>query len=163
MRKQTYEYGNTTVRVFESHVETTLPDGQVVYATPMHDEESVARAHSLGYEGDVVAMTLDHDRLHAALSHALGLPESPALRAAASGGPSTMVTGAEEDMVLAAQRLMNLVGAPFDAAQAGTIERIEAKLDTLIAALDGEDTEEPGTTLDGEQVGGERDQTQGLG
>lgn len=102
-----YRYGGTTVRVFEHYLETTLPDGQVVYATPSHDSESVARAHSLGYGGDVVAMTLDHDRLHALLCDALGLPESQSLRDSANG-ERTEAGQVEEEMVLAAQRLVNL-------------------------------------------------------
>ncbi|WP_153066165.1 hypothetical protein [Xanthomonas campestris] len=44
------------------------------------------------------------------------------------------------------------------------LDRIEAKLDVLIAALaeDGEEREEPARTLDGELAGGERDQSMGL-
>ena len=39
------------------------------------------------------------------------------------------------------------------------MERIEGKLDVLIAALAGEEEEElPATTLDGQPAGGERDQ-----
>lgn len=44
------------------------------------------------------------------------------------------------------------------------LDRIEAKLDVLIAALadDDEEHEEPARTLDGELAGGERDQSMGL-
>lgn len=44
------------------------------------------------------------------------------------------------------------------------LTRIEAKLDTLISALaeDGEDEETPALTLDGQQAGGERDQSRSL-
>ncbi len=42
------------------------------------------------------------------------------------------------------------------------LERIEAKLDALIAAL-AEDEDPPGTTLDGDPSGAERDATQSLG
>lgn len=54
------------------------------------------------------------------------------------------------------QNLVMVLGAAF-----GCIER---KLDTLIAALADEQGEEPAAerTLDGEEAGGERDQTQSL-
>lgn len=44
------------------------------------------------------------------------------------------------------------------------LDRIEAKLDALLEALadEGEETEQPVLTLDGEAVGGERDDTQPL-
>ena len=109
-RTEHYWYGRTHVAVIGDHVMTTLPDGAVVNAVANHTDEDVARAEALGYEGDVVAMTRDHDRFHAALAHALGLPESPALRAAVTGR-STAASGADEDMVLAAQRMVNLVRA----------------------------------------------------
>lgn len=48
--------------------------------------------------------------------------------------------------------------------QYATLLRMEAKLDSLIAALaEDEDDEEPSITLDGERAGGERDQNQSLG
>lgn len=43
------------------------------------------------------------------------------------------------------------------------LARIEGKLDTLIKALADDDGEEPERDLDGNTVGAERDQTQGLG
>lgn len=44
------------------------------------------------------------------------------------------------------------------------LDRIEAKLDALLDALadEGEETEQPQLTLDGEAVGGERDDSQPL-
>ncbi|USJ00868.1 hypothetical protein MUG10_00970 [Xanthomonas prunicola] len=44
------------------------------------------------------------------------------------------------------------------------LDRIEEKLDTLIAALAGDEQEqeEPARTLDGDLAGGERDQSMGL-
>ena len=44
------------------------------------------------------------------------------------------------------------------------LDRIEAKLDALLEALadEGEETEQPVLTLDGEAVGGERDDSQPL-
>lgn len=98
--------GATTIEIQHGLVRTTLPGGAVVYAEPMHDDESVARAQALGY-ADVLAMTMDHDPLHSRLCAALGLPESPALRGAANGTESE-IAGAEECMVLAAQRFLNL-------------------------------------------------------
>lgn len=50
-----------------------------------------------------------------------------------------------------------------ESAGAQALDRIEAKLDALIAALAEDEAEEPGRTLDGDLFGGERDQTQSLG
>lgn len=100
-------FGHTCVKVQGDRVGTTLPDGTVIDALPNHGDEDVARAHSLGYGGDVLAMTRDHDRMHARLAHALGLKESPALRDAALAR-TTEIGDAEEAMVLAAQRFLNL-------------------------------------------------------
>ena len=106
----TYRYGDTTVEIFDGFVRTTLPDGSPVHAVPGESPEDMARAASLGYgEGTqaVLAMTYDHDRIHALLAHAFGLPESPALRQTLQGTQSELA-GAEEAMVLAAQRWINL-------------------------------------------------------
>lgn len=100
----TFRYGRTLVEVFDGWVRTTLPDGSELHAVPGETEEDVARAHSLGYGGDVWLMTRDHDRFHAMLAYALGLPESPALRNTAQGGGSMLLTDLEECAVLAIQR-----------------------------------------------------------
>lgn len=102
-----FSYCGTTVRIMPGWVETTLPDGALVVARPNQGAEHVARARALGYDGDVWAMTMEHDPMHARLCHALGLRESPALRASLSDQPSELA-GAEEEMVLAAQRYVNL-------------------------------------------------------
>lgn len=44
-----------------------------------------------------------------------------------------------------------------------TLARVEAKLDTLIAALAEDETDEPNIGLDGDLFPGERDQSQSLG
>lgn len=105
-----YGYGFTVVEIFDGWVRTTLPDGTEIHAHPRHGVEDVARAHSLGYAGDVWAMTRDHDRFHALLAHALDLEESPALRQSALGQESELA-GAEEEVVLALQRFVNLCRA----------------------------------------------------
>lgn len=97
----------TVVEILNGVVRTRLPDGQTIDAVPNHGPEDIARAHALGYQGDVVGMTLDHDHMHVRLCHALGLKESPALRQA-SRGESSELSGVEEEMVLAAQRFVNL-------------------------------------------------------
>lgn len=102
-----YRYGASQVRVMQGWVETVLPGGAVVAAHPNRTAEDFARARALGYQGDVWGMTLDHDHMHVLLCHALGLKESPALRQA-SRGESSELAGAEEQMVLAAQRFVNL-------------------------------------------------------
>ena len=107
---EVHQYGATKVYVFDGWVETVLPDGKVVSAVSHTGPEDVARAHSLGYKGNLWAMTRDHDRLHAALAHMLGLPESPVLRASGTGATSELL-GAEECAVLAIQRFWNLCRA----------------------------------------------------
>lgn len=102
-----YRYGGSQVRVMPGWVETVLPGGAVVAAHPNRTPEDFARARALGYQGDVWGMTLDHDHMHVRLCHALGLKESPALRQA-SRGESSELSGVEEEMVLAAQRFVNL-------------------------------------------------------
>lgn len=87
---------------------TLFPDGTEVHAHAQHDAESEARAMSLGYVG-VGAMTLDHDHLHTALAWLLIGRGSPTLRGVAAGIPADpALAQAEECMVLAAQRFMNL-------------------------------------------------------
>ncbi len=98
-RTEHYWCGETHVAVIGNHVLTVLPDGAKVTAAPNYDDASV-----------VEAMTREHDLLHAKLCHALGLDESPALRAAATG-QDTEASGADERMVLAAQELLNLTRA----------------------------------------------------
>lgn len=88
-------------------VVTRYPDGTEVHAHPRHGPEDEARAVALGYV-DVDEMTLDHDRLHSRLAAALGLRCSPTLWALAHGEPAPACAGAEEALVLAAQRFLNL-------------------------------------------------------
>ena len=89
-------------------VVTRYPDGTEVHAHPNHRPDDEARAEALGY-ADVEEMTLDHDPLHTRLAVALGLPHSPTLWGLAHGEPADpIVAGAEEEMVLAAQRFLRL-------------------------------------------------------
>lgn len=67
------------------------------------------------------------------------------------------------------EAILNLkheIAALFDAilGRNSQLDRIEAKLDALLEALadEGEETEQPVLTLDGEAVGGERDDSQPL-
>lgn len=99
-------YGGTLVEVYVDCVRVVLPDGKAFYARPNHGAEDIARAYSLGYSGDVFAMTREHDPLHARFAYAIGLQESPALRCAADGTES-ILAGLEEEMILAAQRFIN--------------------------------------------------------
>lgn len=111
MPGKTVVYGGTVVNTVIGpgvcYLRTVLPDGKSVGAVPQHDAESVARAKALGYD-NVDDMTMDHDRLHALLAHAFGMRESPTLRRMADGLPPNEVSDAEEQMVLAAQRFLNL-------------------------------------------------------
>lgn len=67
------------------------------------------------------------------------------------------------------EAILNLkreIAALFDAilGRSTQLDRIEAKLDALLEALadEGEEMERPALTLDGEAVGGERDDSQPL-
>jgi hypothetical protein len=105
------QYGDVRVYLVGDTVLTILPDSRALYAAPNYDPESVARAASLGYP-DVEAMTREHDPMHSRLAYALGLKESPALSRAANGAKDVSdLTDAEECMVLAAQRFLNLCRA----------------------------------------------------
>lgn len=100
--------GYTAVSIEADGLTFRLPDGRVLVALPHNDDPNyVARATLLGYS-TALEMCQEHDLLHARLAHALGLPVSPALLAAADGGPMTEITAAEEAMVLAAARFLNL-------------------------------------------------------
>jgi hypothetical protein len=53
-------------------------------------------------------MCADHDLLHSVVAVTLGRAESHALRRAAEGLPLDDLAGAEEDAVMALQRLWNM-------------------------------------------------------
>lgn len=93
----------TELRIYETWVETDLPDGRTIYAVPREDQIEIAS--ELGYEGDVVALTLDHDPLHSLLCDWLGLPYSYAL-----AEPGTELAGLEEEAVLAVQKFARKAG-----------------------------------------------------
>lgn len=96
-------------------VVTTYVDGTTVEAHPCHDDESQARARALGYV-DVYAMTLEHDALHTALARGLGVGRSPVLDGLAHGRTvDAELAHAEECLVLAAQRYLNLARRTPDA------------------------------------------------
>ena len=101
-------FGRTRVRITATGSETTLPDGRVLPAQPQDTPAYRAQAQAIGYGDDMLAMCREHDYLHALLCQALGLPVSPALLGAINGAPTNDLTGAEEDLVLAAQRFLNL-------------------------------------------------------
>lgn len=101
-------FGRTMVHVTPLGSHVKLSDGRVLIARPEDTDSYRAQASALGYGADTAAMCREHDYLHALLAHALGLSESPALRGAVEGRPTDALTGAEEDMVLAAQRFLNL-------------------------------------------------------
>lgn len=96
--------GRTISMAYADRVETMLPDGRLVHAFPNNDEESSARAASLGYS-DVLAMTLEHDPLHVLLC---ARPARVASAAAIAHRRVVALADAEEAMVLAAQRFLNL-------------------------------------------------------
>lgn len=98
----------------------TFGDGTEIVSTPNYNDESVARAESLGYTlttpiGSDFSMTIvwemtkDHDLLHMHLAQCDGLEHSPTLYGVATGNPVSLEEAlAEERRVFAATRLMNL-------------------------------------------------------
>jgi hypothetical protein len=93
--------------------ETIFNDGSRVAAAPVMDDENVARARALGYEGSdadaVWAMTRHHDLVHTLMAEAEGWPWSPTLHAVANGyslPPGT--SQREERLVFLVQRLLNV-------------------------------------------------------
>lgn len=96
-------------------VTTTFPDGTSVVARPVYDDESVARAASLGYvdEDPVWEMTRDHDPLHVLVADAMTDGRGCSASLFLASYPE-LVTDAirkrasrEERVVLLIQRLMN--------------------------------------------------------
>ncbi len=87
-------------------VVTKYPDGVEVHAHPRHDPDDMARADALGYP-NVDAMTLDHDPLHQVVSRVL---RGEASRVP-TGSVDAELAGAEEDVVLAVQRYLNVLRA----------------------------------------------------
>ena len=85
--------GLTVTRYREGHVD----------ARPHDTEEYRARARSLGYGSDTLAMSRDHEVMHHWLAASLGLPHSPTLYGVARGDtwPHWRV---EEAAILGVQR-----------------------------------------------------------
>lgn len=89
-------------------VVTKLPNGTEVHAHPNHDPEDYEMAERLGYP-NVDFMTLEHDPMHSIINEVLFRTPSPVLIGVASGkSPPSEVAAAEEEVVLAVQKLLNL-------------------------------------------------------
>ncbi len=92
---------------------TVFDDGSHLVAAPVMNDENIARARSLGYEGSpeeaVWDMTRHHDLVHTLLAQAEGFPFSPTLHAVANGYdlPPGMAQR-EERIVFLIQRLLNV-------------------------------------------------------
>lgn len=94
-------------------VETIFDDGKNVVGTPNQDDESIARARSLGYEGSdaevVWRMTRHHDLVHHLVAEAEGQPWSVVMHAVANGYEIPPGVGErEERLVFLVQRLLNV-------------------------------------------------------
>ncbi len=91
---------------------TVFDDGSELVAAPVMDEENIARARALGYDGSdaeaVWEMTRHHDLVHTLLAEAEGFPFSLTLHAVANGYelPPGM-SQREERIVFLIQRLLN--------------------------------------------------------
>lgn len=90
-------------------VVTKFPGGVEVHAHPQHGPDDEVRADALGYP-HVGAMTLEHDPLHTVVCHVLFNEPSIVLRHLLGlVDPADEVLAAEEQVVLAVQRYLNLV------------------------------------------------------
>lgn len=105
-------FGGTTVLTYPGWVECHLPGGLILSSLPEHTQEYEARARDLGFQ-DGDAMNRQHHRMHAQLAAWLGLPVSPALRAAALNAhdedDGCAICSAEEAAVMALHRYTNLL------------------------------------------------------
>ena len=97
----------TIIELGKGFVHTTLPDGRRVNAVPQPGSQ-LSLAESLGMTVD--QLTMSHDPLHSILAVALGLPCSPALKAAADHAGWSEVTRREEEAVLALSAYVHALG-----------------------------------------------------
>jgi hypothetical protein len=101
-------FGDTRVTLSADGADVVLPDGGELEARPLVTGAALLTAIKLGYDGNTAAMLREWCYLHAQLCHALGLPHSPTLAGLARDADSTELTRAEAQMVMAAQRFLNL-------------------------------------------------------
>lgn len=91
------------------YVVVAFDDNATVLSRPRDDPSYAATAAKLGYQS-VDDLCLEHDLWHVRLSHAIGLDASPVLWHTAHKTPvHGEVVGAEEDAILAIQRLLNVL------------------------------------------------------
>lgn len=104
----THAFGETLVTLSRAGADVTLPSGDEIEARASATGAAVITAVKLGYDGDTTAMVREWCYLHAQLCHVLGLPHSPTLEGLAQGNKVSALTQAETEMVVAAQRFLNL-------------------------------------------------------
>jgi hypothetical protein len=103
-----HRFGGTRVTLSSDGADVVLPNGDELEARPSCTGAAVLTAVKLGYDGNTRAMIREWCYLHAQLCHTLGLPESPTLSGLARNASVTALTRAESEMVVAAQRFLNL-------------------------------------------------------
>ena len=95
-----------TFEIADWFCRTVFPDGTSVTAVPQDDDtEYVARALSLGYGTNTIAMCIEHEYLHNVLGELCFNGPSPALWDVAHGVKADR--GWEEEAVLTLQRRLN--------------------------------------------------------
>ena len=108
---RTLVLGKTVVEVWDGNcVRTTLPDGAVIMAAPQDSDDYRRRAWDHGYQHDTFALCAEHEVGHSLLAYLLGLPESPALRAAVTAQEATHLTNWDEAATLALAAYCNHAG-----------------------------------------------------
>jgi hypothetical protein len=100
----------TVIEMLLTGTRVILPDGSLVFGEPHDSEQYRETARRCGYGDDTLALCRDHDPCHAILCDWLGLPDSPALRAAIGLDADPVVAAAEEDAVLSLQRFCRAAG-----------------------------------------------------
>jgi hypothetical protein len=89
-------------------VEVHVAGGKVFQAVPQESPEYEMKAYALGFSSSW-EMCKWHDLTHAWLADRLGLPASPALLAASGVQTDHEITDAEEHVVMALHRFINLL------------------------------------------------------
>lgn len=100
--------GDVTIYQNEGNTTTVWSDGARLVAIHDEQEGQVKTAAEIGCS--VLEMNRSHDLLHTLICRLIGLPWSPALRAAALGEDRMDIHYVEESAVLAVQKLAAMYG-----------------------------------------------------
>lgn len=103
-----FQFGAVIVEVHDGWTVTKIPG--LDNLTARWDEQPGQAETAARIGCSVRQMNIDHDLLHSYLAEQLGLPASPALINAAGGSVTEAAVEADEEAVLALQKLLYAVG-----------------------------------------------------